>query len=78
MFLCCLLSDDIARTQEVIYSSFFKLLARQVSSTKYVCMYFLCSQSNEFHIFSTKGGCCGRDHMVVGFTTTYANIAYHH
>jgi hypothetical protein len=22
--------------------------------------------------------CCGRDHMVVGFTTTYAISAYHH
>jgi hypothetical protein len=23
-------------------------------------------------------GRCGRDHMVVGFTTTYAISAYHH
>jgi hypothetical protein len=23
-------------------------------------------------------GCCGRDHMVVGITTTYAISAYHH
>jgi len=23
-------------------------------------------------------GCRGRDHMVVGFTTTYAISAYHH
>ena len=23
-------------------------------------------------------GCCGRDHMIVGFTTTYAISAYHH
>ena len=23
-------------------------------------------------------GCCGRDHMVVEFTTTYAITAYHH
>jgi hypothetical protein len=23
-------------------------------------------------------GCCGRDRMVVGFTTTYAISAYHH
>jgi hypothetical protein len=25
-----------------------------------------------------KGGCCGCDRMVVGFTTTYAISAYHH
>ena len=25
-----------------------------------------------------SGGRCGRDHMVVGFTTTYAISAYHH
>ena len=24
------------------------------------------------------GGCCGRDPKVVGFTTTYANSAFHH
>jgi len=28
--------------------------------------------------FHTGRGCCGRDHMVVGFTTTYAISAYHH
>ena len=25
-----------------------------------------------------KGGCRGRDHMIVGFTTTRAISAYHH
>jgi hypothetical protein len=25
-----------------------------------------------------SGGCHGRDHMVVGFTTTYEISAYHH
>ena len=28
--------------------------------------------------YKTKGGCHGRDRMVVGFTTTYATSAYHH
>jgi hypothetical protein len=27
---------------------------------------------------STHKGCCGRDRMVVGFTTTYATSVYHH
>ena len=28
--------------------------------------------------FDLLRGCCGRDHMVVGFTTTYAISTYHH
>jgi len=29
-------------------------------------------------MYILTGGCCGRDHMVVGFTTTYAIGAHHH
>ena len=28
--------------------------------------------------YMQKRGCCGHDHMVVGFTTTYAISACHH
>jgi hypothetical protein len=35
-----------------------------------------------FYLFQVHlyllGGCCGRDRMVVGFTTTCAISAYHH
>ena len=31
-----------------------------------------------FLIISRSGAVVGRDHMVVGFTTTYAISAYHH
>jgi hypothetical protein len=30
------------------------------------------------HFILLEGGCCVHDHMVVGFTTTYAINAYHH
>ena len=49
--------------------------------------FFLSCPTSVFFNFSTItlkggskyiGGCCGRDRMVVGFTTTYAISAYHH
>ena len=33
---------------------------------------------SQFILYYTITACCGRDRMVVGFTTTYAISAYHH
>jgi hypothetical protein len=44
--------------------------------------YFTLSYSNTYsivsHLYTHYGGCCGRDPMVVGFSTTCAISAYHH
>jgi hypothetical protein len=40
-----------------------------------------CNSSQLFnlvHLFPSIGGCCCRDRMVVGFTTTYAITAYYY
>ena len=39
----------------------------------YICIIHLCRTCIPFQ----RGG-CGRNRMVVGFATTYANSAYHH
>jgi hypothetical protein len=36
------------------------------------------TQQIQLDFFLVMGGRCGRDHMVVGFTSTYAISAYHH
>jgi hypothetical protein len=36
------------------------------------------SKSSKIFLPMARRGRCGRDRMVIGFTTTYAIIAYHH
>jgi len=38
------------------------------------------NRTNRKYVFIpfSRRGCCGRDRMVVGFTTTYTISAYHH
>jgi hypothetical protein len=54
---------------EIGHISFFK----RMSSSKIAC-----HSINWHDKWQTRMGRCGRDRMVVGFTTTYAISAYHH
>ena len=60
----------------VLVTSGIPLINKKYWKPKSVIFYL--QNTNFYYIMLNSGGCHGRDHMVVGFTTACAISAYHH